>query len=146
MLVGVWATLNRHDIPTTLPAAAQTVLRRLTWNRAGGRNPPAHWFDSMADAMPKQAVRNDVRALVADAYNFYVSSRGNRVNILNRIKIVSRLVALLPVVAMLLLPLPGHGQQAVRFERAELSIETKSGEVFEFKIELAESGAQKPAA
>ncbi len=71
---GVWATLNRHDIPTTLPAAAQTVLRRLTWNRAGGRNPPAHWFDSMADAMPKRAVRNDVRALVADAYNFYVRS------------------------------------------------------------------------
>ena len=62
---------------------------------------------------------------------------------MNRIKIVSRLAALLPVVAMLLLPLPGHGQQAVRFERAELSIETTSGEVFEFKIELAESGAQK---
>lgn len=45
--------------------------------------------------------------------------------------------------ATLLAPLPGYGQQAVQFERAELSIETKSGDVFEFSIELAESSAQK---
>lgn len=71
---GVWGTLNRHDIPATLPGAAREVLRGLTWNRAGGRNPPLHWFDTLADASEKRAVRNDVRALVADAYRVYVKN------------------------------------------------------------------------
>lgn len=62
---------------------------------------------------------------------------------LNKYKIVSRFLTLLPVVSMLLMPLPGHGQQAIQFERAELSIETRSGDVFEFEVELAESNAQK---
>lgn len=71
---GVWATLNGHEVPTTLPVAAREVLRGLSWNRAGGRNPPSHWFDTIADRHEKRAVRNDVRALVAKAYDTYVKN------------------------------------------------------------------------
>lgn len=69
---GVWATLNGHEIPASLPAEAETVMRALTWNRAGGRNPPDHWFTTLADAPGSGAVRPSVRSLVEKAHNLYV--------------------------------------------------------------------------
>ncbi|MDE0780195.1 MAG: acetoin utilization protein AcuC [Alphaproteobacteria bacterium] len=70
---GVWATLNNHAIPTTLPAGAVVVLRELFWNRVGGRNPPDHWFETIADERDPRAVRREVRDRVAAAYNIYVN-------------------------------------------------------------------------
>lgn len=61
---GVWATLNGLDIPGTLPGAAQDVLAGLEWNRAGGKNPPRHWFETIADTRGEGAVRASVQALV----------------------------------------------------------------------------------
>ena len=46
---GVWAVLNDHDVPRELPPAGRAVLEKLTWRRAAGRNPPAHWFTTLAD-------------------------------------------------------------------------------------------------
>ena len=60
---GVWAALCGHDIPTHMPPKGEAVLRDLTWHRAAGRNPPQHWFDTLAD----QANRGDVRAAVRAA-------------------------------------------------------------------------------
>jgi len=48
---GIWATLNGHDIPDRVPAAAEAVLRALRWDGArAGRNPPDHWFTTLRDA------------------------------------------------------------------------------------------------
>ena len=64
---GVWATLNRFDIPGTLPPAAETILRALRYNRAAGRNPPAHWFTTLRDTRREGIVRPEIRALTAQA-------------------------------------------------------------------------------
>src|SRR3546814_18283760 len=61
---GVWATLTGQEIPDRLPAEAEALLRELTWSRAAGRNPPAHWFTTLADAGHMGSVRDEVRALI----------------------------------------------------------------------------------
>lgn len=69
---GVWATLSDYPIPDKLPGRAESVLRALEWNRAGGRNPPEHWFSTLADRPGTGAVRAAVRALVERTHNAYV--------------------------------------------------------------------------
>lgn len=58
---GVWATLNDLPIPARTTPAAEAVLRGLVYNRAAGRNPPAHWFTTLRDAPREGAVRDAVR-------------------------------------------------------------------------------------
>ncbi|WP_341702001.1 acetoin utilization protein AcuC [Ferrovibrio sp.] len=61
---GIWAVLNGIGIPDRLPAPAEALLRSLNWSRAAGRNPPEHWFTSLADTGRDGPVRDAVRALV----------------------------------------------------------------------------------
>ncbi len=70
---GVWATLNGYPIPDTLTDTARAVLRGLEWNRAGGQNPPAHWFETIADLPGEGAVRSAVQNLVDRAHSAYVN-------------------------------------------------------------------------
>jgi acetoin utilization protein AcuC len=74
---GVWAVLNGHKIPEILPQDAETVLRGLSWNRAGGRNPPGRWFSTLADPVDNRAVRSAVRDLVARAHKLHVDRENN---------------------------------------------------------------------
>lgn len=60
---GVWAALNGHPLPDRLPQAAEAVLRRQSYPRAAGRNPPGHWFTTLADPPREGPVRAEVRAL-----------------------------------------------------------------------------------
>lgn len=60
---GVWATLSGHAIPPALPPLAQAVLRRQSYNRAAGRDPPDHWFTTLADAPRPGPVRPEIVAL-----------------------------------------------------------------------------------
>lgn len=69
---GVWAMLNGYPVPDDMPDTAQSVLRGLEWNRAGGRNPPPHWFDSIADSPGDGAVRAPVQALIESAHRIHV--------------------------------------------------------------------------
>ena len=62
---GVWATLNGIDPDVPPTAEAERVLRALTWNRAAGRNPPEHWFTTIADLPRPGPVRDAVRRVVA---------------------------------------------------------------------------------
>ena len=62
---GLWATLNGFPIPESLPEEAQTVLRRLVYNRAAGRNPPAHWTATLRDAPREGPVRTEIRRIAA---------------------------------------------------------------------------------
>ena len=64
---GVWGTLNGHALPERLPEAAEAVLRRLSYHRAAGRNPPEHWFTTLADAPRPGVVRALVRRAAAAA-------------------------------------------------------------------------------
>ena len=64
---GVWATLNGFAVPARLPAAAEAVLRGLTWHRAAGRHPPEHWFTTLADPSADGPVRAAVAAVIDDA-------------------------------------------------------------------------------
>ncbi len=60
---GVWATLNRIPIPERTSPAAEAVLRALVYNRAAGRNPPAHWFTTIQDQPRDGPVRDEVKRL-----------------------------------------------------------------------------------
>lgn len=62
---GLWAVLNGLPIPARLPPGAEAVLRGLTWSRAAGRNPPEHWFTTIADTPRPGPVREEVRRLAA---------------------------------------------------------------------------------
>ena len=56
---------------------------------------------------------------------------------MNKIKIVVSKITLLLVVGTFVHPLPLAAEQAIEFERDVLSIETRSGTIFEFDVELA---------
>jgi acetoin utilization protein AcuC len=72
---GVWATLNGHEVPDIISGQAEEVLRALTWNRAGGLNPPAHWFTTIADPPSGTAVRSEFSLVVGAAYSIYVNNQ-----------------------------------------------------------------------
>lgn len=61
---GVWATLNGIDPAVPVTAEAETVLRGLTWQRARGRNPPDHWFSTIADPPRPGPVREEIRRVI----------------------------------------------------------------------------------
>jgi len=60
---GVWATLNHLAIPDRTTPEAEAVLRALTYNRAAGRNPPAHWFTTLRDVPRPGPVRDEIKRL-----------------------------------------------------------------------------------
>ena len=60
----VWATIGGFVVPDSLPETAEGVLRRLTYNRNAGRNPPAHWFTTLRDAPREGIVRPEIDLLV----------------------------------------------------------------------------------
>jgi acetoin utilization protein AcuC len=64
---GVWAVLNGIDPAVAPTAAAAAVLRGLWWNRSQGRDPPEHWFTTIADLPRESSVRDEVRALATAA-------------------------------------------------------------------------------
>ncbi|MBR0673094.1 acetoin utilization protein AcuC [Neoroseomonas soli] len=64
---GVWGVLNGLTMPERLPPAAEAVLRGLEFRRAAGRNPPEHWFTTLADASRPGVVRAAVRRAAAAA-------------------------------------------------------------------------------
>jgi acetoin utilization protein AcuC len=61
----IWATLNDLPIPDRLPPAAEAVLRGLRFDRAAGRNPPAHWFTTLRDPPREGPVRAEIPRLAA---------------------------------------------------------------------------------
>jgi len=66
---GVWGLLNGHlnpgEVPERLPLPAEAVLRHLSWRHSKGRNPPDHWFTTLADRRHSGPVRPEVRRLAA---------------------------------------------------------------------------------
>jgi acetoin utilization protein AcuC len=64
---GVWGTLNGLPMPDRLNDGAEAVLRALTFHRAAGRNPPEHWFTTLADVPRPGVVRAIVRRRAAAA-------------------------------------------------------------------------------
>jgi acetoin utilization protein AcuC len=60
---GVWARLNRFEIPDRTTPPAEAILRALTYNRAAGRNPPQHWFTTLRDAPRPGPVREEIKRL-----------------------------------------------------------------------------------
>ncbi len=61
---GLWAILNGIDPAVPPTSAAEAVLRGLTWNRSQGRNPPEHWFTTLADAPRPGPVRPAIQQVV----------------------------------------------------------------------------------
>lgn len=61
---GIWAVLNGIDPAVPPTPEAERVLRALTWSRAAGRNPPEHWFTTLADVPRPGPIRDRVREVV----------------------------------------------------------------------------------
>jgi acetoin utilization protein AcuC len=57
---GIWATLAHQTIPDRTTPAAEAVLRALRYNRAAGRSPPEHWFNTIRDEPRDGPVRDDI--------------------------------------------------------------------------------------
>ncbi|NUB06388.1 acetoin utilization protein AcuC [Azospirillum sp. Vi22] len=64
---GIWAVLNGIDPAVPPTPEAEGVLRSLSWSRAAGRNPPEHWFTTLADAPRPGPLRDEVRRVAAAA-------------------------------------------------------------------------------
>lgn len=63
---GIWGLLNGLEPPQVLPPAAVSVQRGLHWNRREGRDPPAHWFTTLADEAVLLPVGDAVDRIVTD--------------------------------------------------------------------------------
>lgn len=61
---GVWGVLDGREPPARLPDEAEAILRAVTWERSAGRNPPRHWFTTLADRPREGAVRDAVKRVV----------------------------------------------------------------------------------
>lgn len=62
----VWGALNGRDLPGTLPAPAQDILRALTWNRRGPAwQVQSHWTTTLDDPPREGPVRSDLADRVA---------------------------------------------------------------------------------
>jgi acetoin utilization protein AcuC len=62
----VWAELSGRTIPDRLPENAENVLRALTFDRnRRGRNPPEHWFTTLADSPRNGPIRDEIRTIIA---------------------------------------------------------------------------------
>jgi acetoin utilization protein AcuC len=62
---GLWATLNGRAPDQVPTATARAVLRELTWSGRLGRNPPEHWFTTIADPERPGEVRSRILELAA---------------------------------------------------------------------------------
>ncbi len=63
--VGVWATLAGHDIPDVLPAAAQAILRGLTWGGGARAWPGEDMLTTLRDPPREGPVRPEVSDRIA---------------------------------------------------------------------------------
>lgn len=64
---GIWGALAGFARPARLPSGAEAVLRALSWHRRAGRNPPEHWFTTLADRPNEGPIRDEVyRVLEGD--------------------------------------------------------------------------------
>jgi acetoin utilization protein AcuC len=61
---GIWAVLNDISVPALLPPSAQELLRGVKYFRPAGRNPPAHWTETLRDPPAEGPVRDEVKRLV----------------------------------------------------------------------------------
>ena len=61
---GIWAVLTGRDTEQPLPFAAETVLRSLEWSHSRGRNPPEHWFTTLADEPRPGPVRGEIEDII----------------------------------------------------------------------------------
>jgi acetoin utilization protein AcuC len=60
---GLWMILNDIEIPDVLPEAGQAVLRGVKYFRPAGRNPPAHWLQTLRDAPREGDIRDAVKRM-----------------------------------------------------------------------------------
>ena len=62
---GVWARLSGQAVPERLPAAAEALLRALTWRHSRARGAPERWFTALSDPPRPGPLREEIRRLAA---------------------------------------------------------------------------------
>jgi acetoin utilization protein AcuC len=63
---GIWATLNDINPNIDLPLEGINILKSLTWNHSKGRNPPEHWFYTIADEANFGVVRDEISIAIEE--------------------------------------------------------------------------------
>ncbi|MEP1200245.1 acetoin utilization protein AcuC [Tateyamaria sp.] len=62
---GVWATLNGFEVPGRVTPKAEETLRALRFDgNRRGKNPPEHWFTTLADEPRHGPIRDGLRSMV----------------------------------------------------------------------------------
>jgi len=61
---GIWAIINGINPDVDLVSDAECVLRDLTWYHSRGRNPPEHWFTTLADRPNPGPVRDSIHRII----------------------------------------------------------------------------------
>jgi len=60
---GIWGKINHLPIADPLPQQACDFLAQLEWRHSRGRNPPNHWFKTLADRPQHSKMRDVIREL-----------------------------------------------------------------------------------
>ena len=61
----IWGALNDLDVPEKLDVESGQILRELKFEgNSRGRNPPEHWFTTIADKPNEGPVRDEIRARI----------------------------------------------------------------------------------
>jgi acetoin utilization protein AcuC len=63
---GIWAKLNQIEVPATLPDAAEAVLRDFIQYWSFSRQPPEHWFTTLADEPRNGRIRETIKRAAAE--------------------------------------------------------------------------------
>jgi acetoin utilization protein AcuC len=61
---GIWATVNKFEIPDVLPMEAENILRVIKWSHSRGKRPAPEWMGTLADEWRGGDIRAELRERV----------------------------------------------------------------------------------
>jgi len=64
---GIWATMNKFQLPDRLPPKAEALMRGIRWHHRYGRDPAGHWLTTLVDRPNPGQLREQTKELARKA-------------------------------------------------------------------------------